>query len=557
VTVLSSTLQDAQLGKQASKPTVAMIENPILPGFNPDPSILRVGEDYFVATSTFEWFPGVQIHHSRDLVNWRLLTRPLDRLSQLDMRGNSNSGGIWAPCLTHDGTQFYLIYTDVKGWGIAETFKDTHNYLVTAPSIEGPWSDPIYLNSSGFDPSLFHDADGRKYLLNMLWDHRARRNPFAGIVLQELDTTTHTLKGQVHNIFAGTELGVVEGAHLYQKDGWYYLLTAEGGTSYQHAVSLVRSRDLLGPYEVHPQNPLLTSLGHPEVLLQKAGHGSLVETQTHEWYLVHLCGRPLVPGVMDYGHCNLGRETGIQRLDWPKGGWPTLSGGGNNPFGKVAAPQLPAHPWPAPKARDDFDAPELALDWQSLRVPVDRSWLSLEQRPGFLRLMGCESPLSKHHQSLLARRLQAFEAEASTCLEFAPEHFQQMAGLIAYYDTQNWTYLRVSRDEVLGKTLNILCADAGVYFEPLEREISVEGWERVYLKLQFQRQPTASAIPQMDKPGAGSSQNSSLTSSRTITVVDWLLPEPSSGFAPRTSAEPTSMPTSISLNISSSGILRG
>ena len=465
-----------------------MIENPILPGFNPDPSILRVGEDYFVATSTFEWFPGVQIHHSRDLVNWRLLTRPLDRLSQLDMRGNSNSGGIWAPCLTHDGSQFYLIYTDVKGWGVSEMFKDTHNYLVTAPSIEGPWSEPIYLNSSGFDPSLFHDADGRKYLLNMLWDHRAQRNPFAGIVLQELDTSTHTLKGQVHNIFAGTELGVVEGAHLYQKDGWYYLLTAEGGTSYQHAASLARSRDLLGPYEVHPQNPLLTSLGHPEVLLQKAGHGSLVETQTHEWYLVHLCGRPLVPGVMDYGYCNLGRETGIQRLDWPKGGWPTLSGGGNNPFGKVAAPQLPAHPWPTPKARDDFDAPELALDWQSLRVPVDRSWLSLEQRPGFLRLMGRESPLSKHHQSLLARRLQAFDAEASTCLEFAPEHFQQMAGLIAYYDTQNWTYLRVSRDEVLGKTLNILCADAGVYFEPLEREISVEGWERVYLKLQFQRQ---------------------------------------------------------------------
>ena len=484
MTVLFSTLQDAQL----EKPTVAMIENPILPGFNPDPSILRVGEDYFVATSTFEWFPGVQIHHSRDLVNWRLLTRPLDRLSQLDMRGNSNSGGIWAPCLTHDDTQFYLIYTDVKGWGPNEVFKDTHNYLVTAPSIEGPWSDPIYLNSSGFDPSLFHDADGRKYLINMLWDHRARHNPFAGIVLQELGTTTYALKGQVHNIFAGTELGVVEGAHLYQKDGWYYLLTAEGGTSYQHAVSLARSRDLLGPYEVHPQNPLLTSLGHPEVLLQKAGHGSLVETQSGEWYLAHLCGRPLEPGHLDSGFCNLGRETALQRLEWPEGEWPALSGGGNLPRSHVAAPQLAPHPWPKVSARDDFNAPTLSLEWQSLRVPVQESWLTLKDRPGFLRLRGRESPLSKHQQSLVARRLQAFEAQATTCLEFAPVHFQQMAGLMAYYDTRHWTYLRVSRDETLGKTLTLLACDAGGYSEPLEREISIEGWERVYLRVHFQRQ---------------------------------------------------------------------
>ena len=483
MTVHFSTLQDAQV----IKPGVAMIENPILAGFNPDPSILRVGEDYYIATSTFEWFPGVQIHHSRDLVNWRLLTRPLDRLSQLDMRGNGNSGGIWAPCLSHDGTQFYLIYTDVKGWGVGETFKDTHNYLVTAPSIEGPWSEPIYLHSSGFDPSLFHDMDGRKYLVNMLWDHRAKHNSFAGIVLQELDFSTLALKGPVHTIFTGTELGVVEGAHLYQKDGWYYLLTAEGGTSYQHAASLARSRDVLGPYEIHPQNPLLSSLGHPEVLLQKSGHGSLVETQTNEWYLVHLCGRPLIPGIMDHGFCNLGRETGIQRLDWPEGGWPTLAGGGNTPLSKVVAPQLPAHPWPTPNPRDDFDASELALEWQSLRVPVDSSWLSLEQRPGFLRLMGRESPLSKHRQSLVARRLQAFEAEATTCLEFEPQHFQQMAGLMAFYDTHHWTYLRVSRDEVLGKTLNILCSDAGVYTEPLEREITIEGWQKVYLKIQFQR----------------------------------------------------------------------
>src|SRR3954452_19741639 len=141
------------------------IRNPILPGFNPDPACCRVGDDYYIATSTFEWYPGVQIHHSRDLAHWRLACRPLNRKSQLDMRGNPDSCGVWAPALTHADGLFWLIYTDVKRR--LGNFKDTHNYLVTAPSIEGPWSDPIYMNSSGFDPSLFHDDDGRKGFFNM------------------------------------------------------------------------------------------------------------------------------------------------------------------------------------------------------------------------------------------------------------------------------------------------------------------------------------------------------------------------------------------------------
>jgi len=151
---------------------MALIRNPILPGFNPDPSILRVGDDYYIATSTFEWFPGVQIHHSKDLANWELVTRPLNRKAQLDMRGDPDSCGVWAPCLTHDGEKFWLVYTDVKRKD--GSFKDAHNYIVTADKIEGPWSDPVYVNSSGFDPSLFHDDDGKKYFVNMSWDHRRR-----------------------------------------------------------------------------------------------------------------------------------------------------------------------------------------------------------------------------------------------------------------------------------------------------------------------------------------------------------------------------------------------
>ena len=161
------------------------IENPILKGFNPDPSICRVGDDYYIATSTFEWFPGVQIHHSRDLQNWRLLCRPLNRAALLDMRGVPDSCGVWAPCLSYADGQFWLVYTVVNRFD--GNFKDTHNFVTTCERIDGEWSDPVYLDSRGFDPSLFHDEDGRKWYLSMIWDHRPDRTFFGGTWLQEYD----------------------------------------------------------------------------------------------------------------------------------------------------------------------------------------------------------------------------------------------------------------------------------------------------------------------------------------------------------------------------------
>lgn len=456
-----------------------MIHNPILRGFNPDPSILRVGDDYFIATSTFEWFPGVQIHHSRDLVHWRLLARPLDRLSQLDLRGNPDSGGIWAPCLSYSDGLFYLIYTDVKTWGADQRFKDCHNYLVTAPDILGPWSEPVYLNSSGFDPSLFHDRDGRKWLLNMRYDHRQGKNPFSGIVLQAYDPAQQRLVGPIHTIFSGTELGVTEAPHLYRRGDYYYLITAEGGTSYRHAVTVARARQLTGPYEVHPDNPILTSWGKPELALQKAGHASLVETQNGEWYLAFLCGRPLSP----LGACNLGRETALERLVWHEDGWPRLEAG-RWPRVCVPAPALPPHPFPPEPERDDFDSPRLNIHFQAPRIPIQEDWCSLKARPGYLRLIGRESLASRHATSLIGRRLQAQQAVAETALEFAPEDFQQMAGLAAYYNSENWVYLRLSRDEALGNTLNILVCDNRRYSEPIA-EVAIGEARRVGLRLTF------------------------------------------------------------------------
>jgi xylan 1,4-beta-xylosidase len=437
-----------------------MIRNPILPGFNPDPSIVRVNDDYYIATSTFEWYPGIQIHHSRDLVHWRLLTRPLRRASQLNLLGDPDSCGVWAPCLTYSDGLFYLVYTDVKRYGrttqggaSGASLRDFHNYLVTSPAIDGEWSDPTYLNSSGFDPSLFHD-DGRKYLVNQLWDHRPGHNRFAGIVLQEYSPSERRLIGERRLIFEGTDIGFTEGPHLYSRNGYYYLLTAEGGTGWGHAVTLARSRHLLGPYELHPDNYVLTSRDRPDVALHRAGHADLVETQTGETYMVHLCGRPLP----NRGRCTLGRETAIQKMVWSADGWLRTADGQGIPLMEAQPPSLPSHPFPAGSSRREFDSPELPVDFQWLRSPWPDELFSLTARPGYLRLYGRETVGSIFRQSLVARRLQAHCASVETVVEFEPDHFQHMAGLICYYNSAKFHYLYISHDVEWGKHLRVFSA---------------------------------------------------------------------------------------------------
>ena len=465
------------------------IRNPILPGFNPDPSILRVGDDYYIATSTFEWFPGVQIHHSRDLVHWRLLTRPLTRPSQLNMLGDPDSCGIWAPCLTHADGLFWLIYTDVKRYGrttvggaSGASLRDFPNYLVTSPRIDGEWSDPIYLNSSGFDPSLFHDDDGRKYLVNMLWDHRPGNNRFAGIVLQEYSVKERKLIGKRELIFKGTPLGLTEGPHLYKRNGWYYLLTAEGGTSWAHTVTLARSRKIAGPYELHPDTHVLSARNRPDCELQRSGHADLVETQNGETYMVYLCGRPL----RNRGRCTLGRETAIQKMVWSDDGWLRTLDGQGVPTIETPAPQLPVHKFPAAPAREDFNGPQLPIDFQWLRTPWPEELFSLAARPGFLRLFGRETIGSFFRQSLVARRQQSHCFSATTAVEFEPEHFQQMAGLVCYYSSVKFHYLYISHDETLGKHLRVMsCVPDSPQTDAFTPPIAIPAGKPVHLRVEI------------------------------------------------------------------------
>ncbi len=439
------------------------IHNPILRGFNPDPSIVRVGDDYYIATSTFEWYPGVQIHHSRDLAHWRLVTRPLSRASQLDMRGDPDSCGIWAPCLTHANDRFWLIYTDVKRYGKTSgsggapgaSPRDVHNYLVTCDTIDGEWSDPVFLNSSGFDPSLFHDDDGRKYLVNMLWDHRPGANRFGGIVLQEYSPGEQRLVGERVNIFKGTDIGLTEAPHLYKRNGWYYLITAEGGTGWGHAVTMARSASLTGPYELHPDIHILTARHRPDSPLQRAGHADLVDTPAGDTWMVYLCGRP----IPNRGRCTLGRETAIQPMQWGDDGWLRTRAGDRMP--ELVVPGGPRsgeqESLIQEPQRAEFDDDALPIDFQWLRTPYADDIFSLTARAGHLRLYGRETLGSHFRQSLVARRLQSHCASVQVVIEFNPQHFQQAAGLVCYYNAAKFHYLYISRDET-GRHLRVMSA---------------------------------------------------------------------------------------------------
>ncbi|WP_326733203.1 glycoside hydrolase family 43 protein [Streptomyces phaeochromogenes] len=428
-----------------------MLRNPVLRGFEPDPSILRVGEDYYLATSTFEWYPGVRIHHSRDLVNWRCLGGVLDDRRLLDLQGVPDSGGIWAPGLSYIDGLFHLVFTVVDTYG--EGWKDVPNHLTTAPSIEGPWSDPVPLHARGFDTSFFTDEDGSSWLLNMRFDWRPGHEAFAGIQLQRYDRAARRVTGEPRTIFRGTSIGVTEGPHLYRRDGWYYLVTAEGGTGYDHQTTVARSRSIDGPYETDPAGPMLTSRHSPSLELQKAGHCSLVETQYGQWYAAHITARP----YGERGRCVLGRETALQPVEWSEDGWPRIAGG--IPAVEIPVPTLANAPVPEPPATDFFERPGLGPEWSTLRRPAASHWVS--PAPGRLRIVGGQSAGSRRAPSLVARRVTDQHCVFETRMDFEPRTPDHLAGLTAYYNTRNWHYLHLTADDHDSPLLRLLSCEAG------------------------------------------------------------------------------------------------
>lgn len=290
--------------------------NPIIPGFYPDPSICGVGDDFYLVNSTFSYFPGIPIMHSKDLVHWEQIGHVMDRQSQLPLEGGRHSQGLFAPTIRYHEGVFYVICTNETNGG---------NFIVTAKDPAGPWSEPFYLEGAdGIDPTIFFDEDGKVYYIgthpiieNRQYDGECH------IWIQELDLETMKLTGKPKDVWSGSMRFVhwPEGPHLYKRDGYYYMLLAEGGTDRNHSVTMCRSRTIWGPYENHFCNPILTHrhLGK-DYPVQCVGHGDLVETSSGEWYMVMLAMRPME------GYTTLGRETFLAKVVW-ENGWPVVNPG--------------------------------------------------------------------------------------------------------------------------------------------------------------------------------------------------------------------------------------
>ncbi|TCL60853.1 alpha-N-arabinofuranosidase [Hydrogenispora ethanolica] len=401
-------------------------DNPILSGFYPDPSICRVAEDYYLVTSSFAYFPGIPIFHSRDLVHWEQLGHVLDRPSQLDLDGVGHSEGIFAPTIRYHQGLFYVISTNISKGG---------NFVVTAADPAGPWSEPYWLpDAPGIDPSLFFTDDGRAYYVGTRPAPEGER--YFGnweIWLQELDLGRMALIGEKYPLWRGALREAIwpEGPHLYQIGNWFYLMIAEGGTDYHHAVTIARSRQLTGPYQGNPANPILTHrhLGKAYPIVN-VGHADLVRTQHGEWWMVALASRP-------YGgyYRNLGRETFLIPLQW-EDEWPIVSPGSGRIEERYPAPHLPEAPVPIRAARDDFDQDRLDDTWNFIRTPREPFW-SLTARPGMLRLGTKPERLSETvNPAFVGRRQQHRNFVAVTAMEFRPGSVAETAGLALVQSNQ-------------------------------------------------------------------------------------------------------------------------
>jgi len=449
------------------------VENPVIPGFNPDPNIIRVGDDYYVLVSTFEWMPGIRVYHSNDLVNWEHITDILTE--QVQLKGNPENCSIWAPQISYCEDKFYVVYTNVRSTRVP--FKDCHNYVITAPSIFGPWSEPIYLNSSGFDPSIFHDTNGKKWLLNVLWDYRMKtRNKSCGIVLQELCPETMQLIGEVYKIFDGTSLAKTEAPLIYKKEDYYYLLTAEGGTEKNHSVTVCRAKSIEGPYEVDPDGEVLTARDKTDSFLQCTGHGSLVEGVDNKWYMMYLCTRPI-----EKKYEILGREAAIQEVTWTEDGWlrmanlTTNSERYTNVITSKETKQMLTTDF-----TDDFSG-QLKSEWNGRRRLPNKSWCNITKEKK-LHIKSGESLQSAFDQSLLAIRQKDFIFKVTTKFEFCPKTFNQMTGLTIYLDEKNYLYAYLTKDEELGNVLRIMRSDNGNF--ELEKIKIPYSQDEVELKLE-------------------------------------------------------------------------
>lgn len=393
-------------------------QNPVIKGYNPDPSICRVGDDYYLVTSSFEFFPGVPIYHSKNLVNWTLINYCLTRDSQLKLDDCRCSGGIFAPTIRyHDGI-FYMITTNVT---------DKGNFIVHTKDIYGEWSQPQWVDQGGIDSSLLF-ADDKAYFCSTT--HIDGRQ---GIALCEVNPLTGERLTPSRIICGGAGGKFPEAPHLYKIRGKYYLMIAEGGTEYGHMETMFCSEDIYGEYESCPFNPILSHKDFMGSPIQATGHADIVEDTNGNWWMVCLGIRPISSGLLH----NLGRETFLSPLTWDENNWPIVGDRGRISL-EMEAP-LPAELKASSiDFEDNFDGEKLKLDWNFVRNPIPCHY-DLKQRKGFLKLSAGEEYLNSAIPTFVGIRQKEFEICAQTKLEVKDLREHAKAGITAFYN-QNYYY---------------------------------------------------------------------------------------------------------------------
>lgn len=392
--------------------------NPIIPGFHSDPSVCRVGEDYYLITSTFEYFPGVPVFHSKDLVNWEQIGYCINRKEQLPDGINT-----FAATIRYSEGVFYMITTNLTG--------KSGNFYVTATNPAGPWSNPAWIKIGGIDPDLFFDDNGKVYVIS---------SPFE---LYEIDIKTGKLLTEGRKVWNGTGGRYAEGPHIYKKDGFYYLMAAEGGTEEAHSVTIARSNNIWGPYTDNPANPILAhaNAAGQGIPIQGVGHADMIEAHDGSHWIVFHGYRT----VSDKVHHILGRETCLAPVNWPKNGWPVVNGNGTASV-DMTCPTLPLKPFPAKPARTDFDSDKPGLEWNYIQNP-DLNNYSLDARKGFLRLKGAAQTINTRTTStFVGRRLEDFYFTATTRIEFNPKNENEEAGMILLNNGSHFDILIQNKD---------------------------------------------------------------------------------------------------------------
>jgi xylan 1,4-beta-xylosidase len=434
-------------GTEPAEPPAGSFRNPILPGFHPDPSIVRVGDDFYLVNSTFSWFPGIPVFHSRDLVNWRLIGHAIDRPDQLDFTGLGTNRGVFAPAIEHHAGRFYILNTCIECRG---------NFYITATDPAGPWSDPVWLDFDGIDPSLFVDDDGRAWLVNNgPPEGEPRYEGHRAIWIQEFDLAQGKLVGPRKLLVDGgvdpSEKPIwAEGPHVYKVGEWYYLMAAEGGTADQHSETIYRSRKVDGPYVPGPVNPILTQRdlppGRPD-RIEATGHADLVRLDDGSWWGVFLATRPFA------GQSTLlGRETFLLPVRWVDG-WPRFLDPGEPVPPQVPRPALaesPATDWS--RWQEEFDV-ALSPEWITLRTPGTDSFARVEAGE-LLVTPSADRAGSLGKPAFVGRRLRHHSATVEASLDFAPKRIGDFAGLLGLMDESHFVALGI--ENVAGRRMAVV-----------------------------------------------------------------------------------------------------